>query len=109
VGEEMTAELTSAPFEPLGARRATEIGLIDAAFGETAEEFRVGVRRYAEQLASSPTRLAELAEKRRLRARDEQRRPLAAYRADELARSYECFFGADRSYHEARRRFVYKL
>ena len=109
VGEEMTAVLTSAPFEPLGARRAVEIGLIDHAFGDTAEEFRVGVRRYAEQLASSPARLAELAEKRRLRARDEQRRPLAAYRADELARSRECFFGPDPSYHEARRRFVHKL
>jgi putative two-component system hydrogenase maturation factor HypX/HoxX len=29
-------------------------------------------------------------------------------REEELARSYECFFGPDRSYHEARRRFVYK-
>ena len=109
VGEEMTGVLTSAPFEPLGARRAAEIGLIDDAFGDTAEQFQTGVRRYAEQLASSPTRLAALAEKRHSRARDEQRRPLAAYRADELARSRECFFGTDLSYHEARRRFVYKL
>jgi putative two-component system hydrogenase maturation factor HypX/HoxX len=109
VGEEMTADLTSAPFEPLGARRAVKLGLIDHAFGDTAEQFRVGVRRYAKQLASSPARLAELAEKLHSRARDEQRRPLAAYRADELARSRECFFGPDPSYHEARRRFVYKL
>ena len=29
--------------------------------------------------------------------------------AAELARWHECFFGADRAYHEARRRFVYKL
>ena len=36
-------------------------------------------------------------------------KPLAAYRAEELARSHKCFFGPDRSYHEARRRFVYKL
>jgi putative two-component system hydrogenase maturation factor HypX/HoxX len=86
-----------------------EIGLIDDAFGDTAEEFRAGLRRYAEQLASSPARPAALAEKRRVRARDEQRRPLADYRADELARSHECFFGADSAYHEARRRFVYKL
>jgi putative two-component system hydrogenase maturation factor HypX/HoxX len=109
VGEGMTATLTSAPFEPLGASRAAEIGLIDDAFGDTADQFHAGVRRRAEQLASSPTRLAELAEKRRVRARDEQRKPLAAYRADELARSRECFFGTDPSYHEARRRFVYKL
>jgi putative two-component system hydrogenase maturation factor HypX/HoxX len=109
LGEEMTAELTSAPFEPLGARRAAEIGLIDDAFGDTAEQFQVGVRRYAEQLASSPIRPARLAEKRRLRTLDEQRRPLAAYRAHELARSRQSFFGTDPGYHEARRRFVYKL
>jgi putative two-component system hydrogenase maturation factor HypX/HoxX len=109
VGEEMTSALTSAPFEPLGARRAVDIGLIDDAFGGTPEEFHVGVRRYAEQLASSPARVTALAEKRRSRARDEQRRPLAAYRADELAQSRECFFGVDPSYHEARHRFVYKL
>jgi hypothetical protein len=26
-----------------------------------------------------------------------------------MARSHQCFFGPDRSYDEARRRFVYKL
>jgi putative two-component system hydrogenase maturation factor HypX/HoxX len=109
VGAEMTAELTSAPFEPIGTRRAVEVGLLDDAFGETAEDFRAGVRRYAEHLARDAGRHARLAEKRRSRERDEQRRPLAAYRADELALSHACFFGADRSYHEARRRFVYKL
>lgn len=42
-------------------------------------------------------------------ARDEQIRPLEVYREQELARCHECFFGADRSYHQARARFVYKL
>jgi hypothetical protein len=32
-----------------------------------------------------------------------------SYRNEEMARSHRCFFGPDRSYHEARRRFVYKL
>ena len=107
VGAEMTARLTSAPFQPLGARRAVAIGLLDAAFGDTAEQFRAGVRRYAQQLARNPADAA--GREAPLRARDEQRRPLADYRADELARSHECFFGPDRSYHEARRRFVHKL
>jgi putative two-component system hydrogenase maturation factor HypX/HoxX len=107
VGADMTARLTSAPFEPLGANRAAAIGLLDAAFGETAEQFHAGVRRYAERLARNTG--AELSHKRRARTRDEERRPLAAYRADELARSHQCFFGPDRSYHEARRRFVHKL
>jgi putative two-component system hydrogenase maturation factor HypX/HoxX len=109
VGPDMTARLTSAPFEPVGAHRAVTLGLLDDAFGATAAEFQAGVRRFAEQLAGDPGLAGRLAAKRHARARDEQRKPLAAYRAEELARSHECFFGADRSYHEARRRFVYKL
>jgi putative two-component system hydrogenase maturation factor HypX/HoxX len=109
VGEKMTTALTSAPFEPLGTRRALEIGLIDDAFDDTVEEFHAGVRRYAEHLASSPAKATVLAEKRHSRTRDEQHRPLAAYRAHELAQSRECFFGDNPSYHEARHRFVYKL
>ena len=50
-----------------------------------------------------------LADKRRIRACDEQLKPLRAYRNEELARSYHCFFGKDRGYHEARHRFVHKL
>jgi putative two-component system protein, hydrogenase maturation factor HypX/HoxX len=41
--------------------------------------------------------------------RDEQIKPLSVYRTEELARSHESFFGATSQYHEARRRFVYKL
>jgi len=54
VGPATTARLTSAPFEPLGTRRAVEVGLLDAAFGATAAEFQAGVRRFAEQLADDP-------------------------------------------------------
>jgi putative two-component system protein, hydrogenase maturation factor HypX/HoxX len=49
-----------------------------------------------------------LENKRRRRAADERVKPLEAYRREELARSHYCFFGPDASYHEARRRFVYK-
>src|SRR4051812_27424315 len=109
VGGEIAATLTSAPFASLGTREAVDIGLLDAAFGSTAEDFRAGVRGYAERLARDTSLPARLAEKRRLRTRDEQRRPLASYRAEELLHSHACFFGPDRSYHEARRRFVFKL
>jgi putative two-component system hydrogenase maturation factor HypX/HoxX len=108
VGAETTAELTSAPFAPIGTREAVEIGLLDAAFGATAAEFRAGVRGYAELLARDPRYGARLQAKRGLRARDEARRPLASYRAEELLRSHACFFGPDRRYHEARHRFVHK-
>ena len=106
VGTELAAQITSPPFEPLGAHRAAAIGLLDATFGETADRFHIDVRRYAEALARSPAR--RLTEKRRRRVSDERRRPLADYRREELARSYECFFGPDRSYDQARRRFVFK-
>ena len=108
VGAETAARLTSAPFAPIGVREAVDIGLLDSAFGATAEEFRFGVQRYAEWLARDAGLAARLRAKRSARARDEEAKPLAAYREEELARSYECFFGPDRSYHEARRRFVYK-
>jgi putative two-component system hydrogenase maturation factor HypX/HoxX len=108
VGAELAAELTSAPFRAIGTRRAVEIGLLDAAFGEDAASFRAQVGGLARRLARHPDHAHWLQEKRRTRARDEQAKPLSVYRSEELARSHECFFGADRSYHEARSRFVYK-
>jgi putative two-component system hydrogenase maturation factor HypX/HoxX len=108
LGPSMTARLTTAPYEPVGAERAVDIGLVDATFGATAERFQAGVRRFARQLASDPALPARLADKRRTRARDEQVKPLAAYRTAELARSHESFFGLDSEYHAARHRFVHK-
>ena len=109
VGADTTARLTAAPFKAVGTRRAVEIGLLDDAFGESAEAFRAQARAFAETLAADPGLPGMLEHKRRVRDRDERMKPLAAYRTEELARSHECFFGEDRSYHEARRRFVYKL
>jgi putative two-component system hydrogenase maturation factor HypX/HoxX len=109
VGGEMADALTSAPFEPVGTRRAVQIGLLDAAFGATADQFRNGVRRLAERIARDPLTAARLEAKRRARAADEQRKPLSTYRAEEMARSHACFFGPDRRYHDARHRFVHKL
>jgi len=108
VGTEVTAELTSAPFNPIGTRRAAEIGLIDAAFGDSSASFRAQVQGLAERLARHPDLAHWLEQKRASRARDEQAKPLSTYRTEELAKSHECFFGENRGYHEARRRFVYK-
>jgi putative two-component system hydrogenase maturation factor HypX/HoxX len=109
VGAAMSAELTSAPFQPVGTRRAVEIGLLDAAYGATLGEFQEMTRERARELARDPQLARMLDDKRGRRAADERVKPLQAYRSEELARSRECFFGPDRSYHEARRRFVYKL
>jgi putative two-component system hydrogenase maturation factor HypX/HoxX len=109
VGAGMTARLTGPPFTPVGTARAVRIGLLDAAFGATAASFQEEIRSLARGMASE-SRLGErLGEKRRRRTRDESVKPLHAYRAEEMARSHDCFFGPDRSYHEARRRFTRKL
>jgi putative two-component system hydrogenase maturation factor HypX/HoxX len=109
IGVAMTKRLTSAPFTPLGARRAVQIGLVDATFGATLTSFRAQTRDFAERVAGDDRFGHRLEHKRRRRAFDEAVKPLQAYRDEELARARECFFGPDRGYHQARRRFVYKL
>jgi putative two-component system hydrogenase maturation factor HypX/HoxX len=108
VGAEMAQELTSAPFTPIGTRHAVEIGLLDATFGDTSASFRAQVQGLAERLARHPDFGFWLEQKRHERARDEQIKPLAVYRTEEMARSHECFFGENRSYHAARSLFVHK-
>ncbi|HUA72744.1 MAG TPA: hydrogenase maturation protein [Solirubrobacteraceae bacterium] len=108
VGVETAAELTSAPFTPIGTRHAVDIGLLDAAFGDSITSFRAQVQGLAERLARHPDVGHWLEQKRRNRARDEQIKPLSTYRTEELAKSHECFFGEDRSYHVARSLFVHK-
>ena len=68
VGHELTAELTSAPFTPIGTRRAVEIGLLDATFGDTIASFRAQVQGLAERLARHPD-VAPLARAEAPRAR----------------------------------------
>jgi putative two-component system hydrogenase maturation factor HypX/HoxX len=109
VGAEMSARLTEPPFTAVGARRAVDIGLVDAAFGADLASFHHRTCRLAEALATHPWLGNRLEEKRRGRRRDERIKPLQAYRREEMARSHESFFGPDRSYHEARRRFTQKL
>jgi putative two-component system hydrogenase maturation factor HypX/HoxX len=62
----------------------------------------------AEQLARSPDYPARLAAKTRQLAADAKRRPLAAYRAAELAIMSRNFSGAGEPYTRLRQAFVYK-
>ena len=107
IGAEMSAAITTT-FKPIGTRQAVELGLLDAAFGDTAASFGHQVRGLAERLAGHPHVDYWLEGKRRRRETDEQIKPLSTYRTEELAKCHENFFGPDRRYHEARRRFVYK-
>ena len=93
---------------PMGSAEAVRVGLAGRRFGATVEDFSSEVRRRAIALAASsdfPQRVAALREKR---AADEALKPLAAYRAGELARMRLNFYGFDPSYHVARYNFVRK-
>jgi putative two-component system protein, hydrogenase maturation factor HypX/HoxX len=107
VGGEQARELTEALL-PISTRTAQQIGLLDDAFEEDAAGFREHIRKLAAELASSHRYEHILEEKRQRRKNDEARKPLQAYRNEELQRMWLNFFGADRSYHLARKNFVYK-
>ena len=107
VGGTKARELTEALL-PISTRTACQIGLLDDAFEEDAAGFRQRIRRLAEELARSPRYAHMLEEKHHARQTDENHKPLQAYREEELQQMWRNFFGADRSYHLARKRFVYK-
>ena len=108
VGAAVTAQLTQPPFNPVGTNRAIKIGLIDAVLASSLEDFRAETGRFAERVANDGLHGARLDQKRRRRVHDERAKPLHAYRTEEMSHCLECFFGPDFSYHQARRRFVYK-
>jgi putative two-component system hydrogenase maturation factor HypX/HoxX len=94
---------------PIGARAAAGMGLVDECVGGSADRFHEEVRRRATELAADPALPSMLEEKRRRRAADEARKPLAAYREEELVHMKLNFFGFDSSYHVARHNFVRKV
>ena len=107
VGPDRALELTQS-CNPIGARAACEMGFLDGAFGSDVETFEAELRDHATRLAQDPNLRAMLRKKHEARLDDENFKPLAHYRAEELERMKINFFGADRAYHEARRQFVFK-
>ena len=107
VGQEKALELTQG-CQPLGARKACEIGFLDEVFGEDVEMFEKELRLRAMELAQEPDYAARLVKKLQRRLDDELAKPLASYRDEELQWMRANFFGPDPAYHEARRRFVFK-
>ncbi len=92
---------------PIGAIQARELGLVDFTFSKglflselinTGQNI-VGNREYSDFIEA----------KKQKRQQDEQQKPLAEYRAEELDKMKLNFYGFDPSYHVARYHFVYKL
>lgn len=93
---------------PLLARKAVASGFADAVLAGGRDAFARECERRAQALAADPALAQRLAHKAARRAADEAERPLADYRAAELAHMRRNFYGFDPSYHVARYHFVLK-
>ena len=107
VGEAASADLMAQRLPILGAQ-ALASQLLDACFASNAVEFGPMVLERALALASAHNLAQSLQTKQAQRIADENRKPLAAYREEELQRMNRNFYGFDPSYHVARHHFVYR-
>jgi putative two-component system hydrogenase maturation factor HypX/HoxX len=107
VGSAHAQELAQA-CRPMGTREALSIGFVDEVVAGDAEAFVRGVTAQAVETARRADFWSLLRDKHEKRVRDERAKPLAAYRAEELARMKANFFGPDPAYHRARENFVFK-
>ncbi|WP_424863703.1 enoyl-CoA hydratase-related protein [Streptomyces sp. MMS24-I29] len=107
VGAAVAERLTGTAL-PLSAEAAVRLGLVDRTVDCDAQSFSDEVARLAAQFAASPATRLRIAAKKAERDRDEARKPLAAYRAEELTVMRRIFFDPRSSYHALRRAFVHK-
>lgn len=108
VGQEQARRLTADAL-PVGPQRALDLGLVDRVLPCAPEHVSDHVAELAQELAEDPGLPRRLAVKRVALRRAERRRPLAWYRAEELALMHRNFYGPDDSYHDLRRAFLHKL
>jgi putative two-component system hydrogenase maturation factor HypX/HoxX len=102
------AESLTGRCEPVDAREAVRIGLVDEALAGSPAAFEEAVLRYATRLAARADYPRLLQRKRAARAADERRRPLEAYRAEELGLMHRDIFDDRRGFAAARYAFVTK-
>jgi putative two-component system hydrogenase maturation factor HypX/HoxX len=115
IGQEKAISLTENCL-PISTQPAKEIGLIDGIVYSDGYDFHRHITRLAEKIARSPDFCEQLSQKVDERCRAEQRKPLAEYRAEELAEMKKCFYDPNHVYpqacgnfHVMRRNFVYKI
>jgi putative two-component system hydrogenase maturation factor HypX/HoxX len=94
---------------PVSTKEALSLGLLDAVFESEPTNFVHTVKQSASAMAADKNFTARLADKIKQRLNDENIKPLAAYREQELVRMKQNFYGFDPSYHVARYNFVYKV
>jgi putative two-component system hydrogenase maturation factor HypX/HoxX len=93
---------------PLLAREALKLEMIDQVLPEDWTMYHQALLQHCEAMARDEQFMNMLSAKKRARWRDEEERPLAAYRADELHRMKATFDDPGASYHRLRRNFVHK-
>ena len=114
VGEDKALQLTEQCL-PVSVERAKAIGLIDDIIIQDGRApsnfagFQDQIVRIAEKMARSVNFDAAMAQKRQARQTEEDLKPLAQYRQEELDRMKLNFWGDDPAYHAARTAFVRKL
>jgi putative two-component system protein, hydrogenase maturation factor HypX/HoxX len=112
VGPVKALELTQAIL-PIGTKKAKAIGYIDDILADEYSLYLEQVRHQAEAIAADHLYEQMLQIKREARQRDEQVKPLSAYRTAELQKmkmnfSGKCLAG-EINYHQARYNFVHKV
>ena len=107
VGTAEAAALTDGCL-PIGAAQAARIGLADEVLPGRPAEFEEAVIDYARQLAQRADHRRSLERKRTIRAADERRKPLDAYRVEELAEMSRDIFDDRNGFSDARHAFVTK-
>lgn len=107
VGQQQAHNLMS-KCEPMLAREALSLGMIDALGPEAWDSWHQGLQYYCQDLKRSGGLKRLLKAKVRQRARDERERPLTEYREQELRRMKAIFDEPGADYHRLRRAFVLK-
>jgi putative two-component system hydrogenase maturation factor HypX/HoxX len=109
VGPARAAEVTQRMMQgrlPMSAAEALSLGLVDAVLGDDAATLAPRAATEAAALAAAHNHAERVAAKQRQRDEDESRKPLAAWRDEELQQMHRNFYGFDPSYHVARHHFV---
>lgn len=104
VGDQFAKQFTNST-NPVSARQAVEIGLIDEILGTNFNTFFDAVQNYARNLANNPN-LDDMIAKKQVNTDPSFNETIAAHRFNELEKMAECF--TDPAYHGKRRAFVYK-
>jgi len=107
VGEQKALQITDECL-PMLAGEAVQLGLADIIFDEGWADYDHQLKEYCQQLSHVVDVDEFLRSKVATLVKDQSKKTLAEYRAEELAQMKKTFFDPSSSFHQKRRDFVYK-